>query len=297
MLKILSPFTLSFLIGFFIIAMMLSCGKTTMTWEKPFFFIQMADPQFGMISGNQGFAEETRLFEKAIACANELKPAFVIVSGDLINKPGDSTQADEFLRIANQLDKSIPIYLVAGNHDVENVQTEKSLAWYRGKFGREIYAFEHGGCAGIVLNSLLLKNPEATPDETQKQLTWLEMKLKRFRDRGSTHVFIFVHHPFFLHEAAEPDEYFNVPIATRQNYLALFQKYGVTAIFAGHYHRNSLGKFAKIDMITTGPVGMPLGADSSGFRIVRVYSDRIEHDYYGLDATPTREEILQQLSD
>ena len=39
-------------------------------------------------------------------------------------------------------------------------------------------------------------------------------------------------------------------------------------------------------MVTTGPVGYPLGDDPSGLRIVKVYRDRIEHAYYGLDTIP-----------
>ena len=74
----------------------------------PFFFIQMSDPQFGMYAADSNFAQETANFEMAIATANRLHPAFVVVTGDLINKPGDAAQAAEYWRIAKQLDASIP---------------------------------------------------------------------------------------------------------------------------------------------------------------------------------------------
>ena len=48
----------------------------------------------------------------------------------------------------------------------------------------------------------------------------------------------------------------------------MFDEYGVEAVFSGHYHRNSYGEYNDIKMITTGPVGKPLGSDPSGFRIV-----------------------------
>ncbi len=41
-----------------------------------------------------------------------------------------------------------------------------------------------------------------------------------------------------------------------------------------------------LEMVTTGPVGKPLGDDPSGLRVVKVFSDRIEHRYYGLDDVP-----------
>jgi 3',5'-cyclic AMP phosphodiesterase CpdA len=78
----------------------------------------MSDPQFGMYTKDADFAQETANFEFAIATANRLKPRFVIVCGDLVNKPGDRAQIEEYRRISAKLDKSIRLYHVAGNHDV-----------------------------------------------------------------------------------------------------------------------------------------------------------------------------------
>ena len=56
-------------------------------------FIQMSDTQFGMFTKNAGFAHETANFEFAVAAANRMQPAFVVITGDLINKEGDPAQA------------------------------------------------------------------------------------------------------------------------------------------------------------------------------------------------------------
>src|SRR5258706_4369971 len=53
-------------------------------------FIQMSDPQFGMFSKDADYVHETANFEFAVAAANRIKPAFVIVTADLTNKPGDA---------------------------------------------------------------------------------------------------------------------------------------------------------------------------------------------------------------
>jgi serine/threonine-protein phosphatase CPPED1 len=82
--------------------------------------MQMSDPQFGMYTADKGFEQETANFEFAIATASRLKPAFVVITGDLINKPGDPAQTAEYHRIAAKLDKRIKLYNVAGNHDVAN---------------------------------------------------------------------------------------------------------------------------------------------------------------------------------
>ncbi|MDB5242532.1 MAG: 3-carboxymuconate cyclase, partial [Spirosoma sp.] len=62
----------------------------------------------------------------------------------------------------------------------------------------------------------------------------------------------------------------------------------VSHIFAGHYHRNAFGKSGDMEMVTTGPVGKPLGNDPSGFRIVKVSGGQVSHQYYELDQVPER---------
>jgi len=45
----------------------------------------MSDPQFGMFTKKPSFEHETVNLEFAIASANRLKPAFVVITGDLID--------------------------------------------------------------------------------------------------------------------------------------------------------------------------------------------------------------------
>jgi serine/threonine-protein phosphatase CPPED1 len=94
--------------------------------QEPF-FIQMSDPQFGMYTNNVGFKQETANLEFAIATANRLHPAFIVITGDLTNKPGDAAQIAEYLRVTHEIDPQIPVYNVAGNHDVGNIPTHESL--------------------------------------------------------------------------------------------------------------------------------------------------------------------------
>ena len=99
---------------------------------------------------------------------------------------------------------------------------------------------------------------------------------------------IFMHHSLFLKDENEADEYFNINTERRKIYLELFKKYGVKQVFAGHYHRNAYGRTGDLEMITTGPVGRPLGVDSSGFRIVNVKGKIVDHQYYELDSLPAQ---------
>lgn len=254
--------------------------------QKPFFFIQMTDPQFGFFTDNKDFKKETENFEKAIAIANKLRPAFVIVTGDLINLPGDVVQINEYKRIVSLLDSSIPIYHVAGNHDITNDPKIANIQAYRKEFGRDYFTIKKNGMYGIILNSLYFKSPAGVEQEAKAQDKWLRKELKKAKHSGASPLLIFQHHSWFLKDSDEKDAYFNIPLETRSRYLSLFNEYGVSHVFSGHYHRNSFGKSGLVEMITTGPIGKPLGEDPSGLRIVTVKEGKASHQYYSLDSIP-----------
>ncbi|MBZ5621963.1 MAG: metallophosphoesterase [Acidobacteriia bacterium] len=249
-------------------------------------FIQMSDPQFGMYTKNQGFEHETANFEFAIATANRLKPAFVVVTGDLINQAGNARQSAEYRRVAARLDPKIRLFSVPGNHDVENEPTRESLAAYRERFGADYYTFHVGDIAGFVLNSSLEKAPQNVPEEAARMERWLRTELAKARQDGVKHPIVFQHIPFFLADPHEEDQYFNIPRETRQRYLKMLHEYGVRQVFAGHYHRNSWGLDGDLEMITTGPVGMPLDGARSGLRLVTVSDSGVTHTYFDFGELP-----------
>lgn len=254
--------------------------------QNSFHFIQMSDPQFGMFTDNKSFEKETENFTKAIQEANRLKPAFVVITGDLVNRAGDTTQIAEFKRITRLLDSNIPLYNVPGNHDVGNTPTPGNIAFYRKNFGPDYYSFNYKSMLGIVLNSVYLHSPENVPTEAMEQEKWLKNTLEAAKSKRYNHIIVFLHHPFFLKQQDEADEYFNIPKATRKKYMDIFKANGIKYVFAGHYHRSSYGKNEDIEMITTGPVGKPLGKDSSGFRIVYINGDVVTNQYHTLDSIP-----------
>jgi len=254
----------------------------------PFFFIQLSDPQFGMYSGNAGFEQETANLEFAVATANRLKPAFVIVTGDLVNKPDDGPQAVEYLRVVKKLDPAISVYGVPGNHDVGNEPTADTLAAYTKRFGPDHYVFRHPGFVGIVLNSCLFHSPQKAPEAAARQEQWLGTELARARSENPRHIVVFQHHPLFLKDALEPDSYDVIPQAPRARLLGLFREAGVRYVFGGHYHQNAAARDGALEVVTTGPIGMPLRGGKSGMRIVVVSSAGIEHRYHDLGELPAR---------
>jgi serine/threonine-protein phosphatase CPPED1 len=261
---------------------------TTAGTAEPFFFIQLSDPQFGMFTGDKDFVQETVNFEFAAATVNRLRPKFVIITGDLVNKPGDAAQIAEYKRITGKIDRSIPVYHVAGNHDVENVPTPSRLTEYTNQFGPDRFTFRQGEFAGIVLNSSIIHSPQQTTNQLAEQEQWLREELKWIRHEQVKHVVVFQHHPWFLKAANEPDQYFNIPRERRTNYLALFHESGVKYLFSGHYHRNAIARDGDLEAITTGPVGQPQGDDKSGLRVVIVRDNGLEHRYFHFGEVPNR---------
>ena len=269
-------------------AIVLSACATSRISKNSFFFIQMSDPQFGMFTDNAGFEKETENFTKAIQAANRLHPAFVVITGDLVNKPSDAAQIAGYKRISGQLNAGIPLYSVPGNHDVGNIPNPATIAAYRKDFGADYYSFNYKSTLGIVLNSVYLHTPDSVRVEAAEQEKWLLKTLEEAKSKHYAHIFVFLHHPFFLKQADEANEYFNIPKTTRNKYMDIFKANGIRYIFAGHYHQRAFGTDGNIEMVTTGPVGKPLGNERSGFRIVKVQADKVMHQYYSLDFIPAK---------
>ena len=266
---------------------------TQRTWSEPFFFIQMTDPQFGMHSGNKDFAKETELFTRAIADANRLHPAFVVITGDLVNKDNDPAQIAEFKRISATLNPAIGLYLVPGNHDVGQTPTTQSINNYRQAQGKDYYSFDFRGCHFIALDSTVLHTPTQVPTQLRDQLTWLQADLQTAAAAQPQHIIIFTHHPLFVDQPNEPDSYHNLPTPRRQELLKLFHQYHVQWVFAGHLHRTAAGQDGTLHMVTAGPIGKALGKDPSGFNLIKIYADRVEPTYLGLDQVPARVNLEQ----
>lgn len=261
-------------------------------WRGPFFFMQLADTQYGMFTGDEGFEQETALVQRAVEHINRLRPRFVIVCGDLTNATPDhpryQNQVTQFHRDFSRVDAEIPLVCVCGNHDVGNRPTSASIANYQKNFGDDYFSFWVGGVCNIVLNSNVLKDPSGAPEVLAAQQTWLDQQLANAKTANAKHIFLFQHHPLFLEQENEPDQYFNIPQERRTPLLAQLTLADVRAVFAGHYHRNAYGRAGTMEMITTGPVGRPLGNDPSGLRIVIVNETNIQHQYWAMDDVPEK---------
>lgn len=255
-------------------------ARRTTEGTPSFTFVHITDPQFGMYKAfkeTEGYEQERQDFSRAIHLIGALRPDFTAITGDLIEQWNDEEQLRLFRDYRNALEKVSPVYLTPGNHDMP--PTAEGLAFYRERYGDDYFSMEHRGCHLIFLNSNLINFEERLPEEARKQWEWLEEELKRANQRKVAHIFVFQHHPYYVNAADEADEYFNVPTPIRKRYLDLLARHRVSAVFAGHLHRDKVTQYEGIQMITTSSLGKPLGETPAGFRLVRVTGRQIEHQY------------------
>ncbi len=249
--------------------------------REPFFFIQYADPQFGFIDDQHENTEpEEKLFGQAVEIINRLHPAFVIGSGDYFHHRRNEREVATYMKFVGQIDPSIPVLMVPGNHDIPSLEAE-DLAFYNTHIGEDHFYFTHENCAFIGLNSTWMTSYPCEQEAVQRQ--WLEEKLKEAQ--RCRFIFVVFHISLFLTDADEEAHYSNFPLPIRQSYLQLFQQYGVSAVLSGHRHKPYTGRDGLMDMITCGSCGKQLGG-FEGMNLWTVYPDRYTCCYKALDNFP-----------
>lgn len=249
--------------------------------SAPFFFLQLSDPQFGFIDNNKSISAETEAMNKAVTAINQLKPPFVVITGDFVNNSKSKEQIAAYKSMIAQIDSSVKVYMIPGNHDIGKV-SRASIDNYKKNYGETHFSFRYGDCAFIGIDSNIIKEEDKEREEVQ--FKWLEQELQKTKD--ARFKFVFTHCSVFLKRMDEPVNYSNFSLPMREKYVRLFQKYGVNAIFAGHLHNNAYGKVGDMEMITIGPVGKVLGTGYQGMNLVKVYPDRFISEFIALNQFP-----------
>ncbi|WP_270899516.1 metallophosphoesterase [Bacteroides xylanisolvens] len=249
--------------------------------SAPFFFLQLSDPQFGFIDNNKSISAETEAMNKAVTAINQLKPPFVVITGDFVNNSKSKEQIAAYKSMIAQIDSSVKVYMIPGNHDIGKV-SRASIDNYKKNYGETHFSFRYGDCSFIGIDSNIIKEEDKEREEVQ--FKWLEQELQKTKD--ARFKFVFTHCSVFLKRMDEPVNYSNFSLPMREKYVRLFQKYGVNAIFAGHLHNNAYGKVGNMEMITIGPVGKVLGTGYQGMNLVKVYPDRFISEFIALNQLP-----------
>lgn len=264
---------------------MFSLGCFCISWDScgfcSLFLLQLSDPQFGFIDNNKSISAETEAMNKAVTAINQLKPPFVVITGDFVNNSKSKEQIAAYKSMIAQIDSSVKVYMIPGNHDIGKV-SRASIDNYKKNYGEPHFSFRYGDCAFIGIDSNIIKEEDKEREEVQ--FKWLEQELQKTKD--ARFKFVFTHCSVFLKRMDEPVNYSNFSLPMREKYVRLFQKYGVNAIFAGHLHNNAYGKVGNMEMITIGPVGKVLGTGYQGMNLVKVYPDRFISEFIALNQLP-----------
>lgn len=234
---------------------------------RPFLVVQISDPQMGFRE-QQGFAESEQLLRRTVEAINTLRPALVVVTGDMVNNSGDEAQQEAYWRLIGGVSASIPVFHLPGNHDIGRSTPDNTAAYIK-RYGYTRFAFRYGDCALIGIDTCPIRDNAAQAEA--EQYKWLARELEAARDARA--IFVFQHCPVVLADRHEKESYSNFSEPMRQRYLELFGRHGVKAVFAGHLHNTAYCKTEGIELITCGPSGKPLGTGFSGMNLIRIYPD------------------------
>jgi 3',5'-cyclic-AMP phosphodiesterase len=220
---------------------------------RPFVFLHASDTHIG---GMGDLAQSRDRLIRLARQANELKPDFVLATGDLVNDgdaPAQWATLEEALR-----EFRMPVKLLPGNHD--------DLAAFRARFGPGYYRFTYRNCDFLCLDSTALRRATT-------QWVWLEHELLESRRWGRRHVFIAMHEP--------PQD-----LPVRDDLERLIRDYGVKVVLAGHLHRTV--ELAGDGYTTYVVSGNSYPRDQSGlcYRLFRVGEDGITQRVVRSEAGP-----------
>ena len=250
--------------------------------ERTPFFVQIADPQLGFINKSDDFSPEQERMERIIAKVNQLQPDFVVFAGDLVHWPTDKAR-EAFDELCKGFDSSIPIYFLAGNHDVGNDAKEEAIAQFVARYGSDRFVRRERDYSIVGYNSCVIK---AETDAEEQEYRWLRKQLRRLPRRRPA--IVVAHHPIFVNKPDEEVTYENLAPEMRAKYLALFERFGVDLALAGHLHMCARATYHDIELVTSGPAGRTLGRDGSGITIVTVEGGKASATYYEIDQIPDR---------
>lgn len=196
------------------------------------------------VVGGDACPESMLPFEETCRAAAKQDPSFVILGGDLAYSVSKKRQRKDdfsrwlgFLKSWSQTMKDsngclIPLLVAIGNHEVLG-QYDRSpvdapffyalFAW-PGPQGYNALRFTH-------YMSIIFLDSGHTHTIYGEQTEWLKNQLKK--DQGIANLFVVYHVPAF-----PSVRYFRIKecCSIRRNWVPLFEKYGVSAVFENHDH-------------------------------------------------------------
>jgi len=229
------------------------------------------------VIGDRTAGEVPGIFGPVVEQASRLRPDFVLHVGDIIDETIDDSVA--IMGHWQELDSlfspiTAPVYGPAGNNDIWNDYSEQM---YRHRYGNPYRSVDQMGIHIILLDNSRWEFDDFLSEQAE-QVNWLIDDLEK--NQSARYTLVLMHKPFWYDGIAE-----NKPDSLH----SLFVKYGVDAVFTGHYHEYFSGEYDGIKYTGVGSSGggtqmSPTGLmyhfvwvtiDDEGIHIVPIKKDAI----------------------
>ncbi len=208
------------------------------------------------------------LHRKIIQAISKTDPDFVVHTGDLVTDGYDTAQWPVFFDIERDLLRKTVFFPVLGNHERNNARFYEFFA-----VQTPFYSFNWGSAHFVLLDSDV-NNVSVSPAERERfwteQTRWMEDDLQK--NQKADFRIVVMHHP--------PFTAYQVPSHMSKEtpgLVPLFEKYKVTAVFAGHDHNYQHHVKNGIDYIVTGGGGAPLAPVDDPIPGITRKVEKVEH--------------------
>ena len=232
----------------------------SMAQAKEFSFVHLADPHLGHGAGHP-------IVEKTVAKVKELKPDFVVLTGDIVEL-GIKEHWAYYGPLIKEPLAGFKLYPTTGNHETAWSGLEgKNL--YRKHAGKTRYSFKQGDWQFVALDSAVHNQHHGHIGE--EQLAWLAKELAGSKAK---HKAVLMHHPPFR-------EKWTRYIDDEAGLYDVLAEHGVKLVLSGHGHKNEVWRYKDVLVVMAG------AAYQSGFSHFKVEGEKLEIVFYdiGKDGT------------
>jgi 3',5'-cyclic AMP phosphodiesterase CpdA len=229
--------------------------------------------------------------ERVAAKVAELRPAFVLNSGDLVAAGGNWRSWQTFDRLSRGIREAGIRYLPAlGNHEYVG-RNEHALKMYFERFpalgGRKWYPYDAGPLRLLILDSNF---DELEGEEAARQEEWLAGELDRSeRDPAVRFVWLVCHHPPYTNGAHEPS------LQARRAFAgAALGRPKFRAMISGHVHSYERFEVGGRTYVVSGGGGAPLHdveTDPARWRTAPAYLGPARRGHHVIECEVTEEGV------
>jgi len=284
-------------------------------WSEPFALVHLSVGKFLKVwAEDQGGGAAAASLKKIVSAVNRLRPRVCVVSlGDGLDGEAlsDDTLAS-FRQVCARVSESIPLAFVSASRSPAARFRHTQL------FNADFFGFWYGGMRALVLNSALIMDEECDPSASADQESWFDGEVEQGQ-LGGHHVVVFSNHCWFQDSPLEDDEMPGViPVSSRLRWLQKMKLGKVRALFTGATaNAGNKSRCIRADDLPEDPKAEHSDSDgdedgpkeqasiefvitasgtefSDGFRVVSVFEDHLEHNFFATGDMPDRTELFKK---